>query len=107
MKEYILYGLIGFLLLYSVTTSFMLHATNEELKECSIKASRQEVQLSKQLVDIERLEIDTKKYKEQKPTIQKQIEYRYKTIKEVDRTCEQKLEAIKELETIFKIRNLR
>lgn len=107
MKEYILYGLIGFLLLYSVTTSFMLHAKNEELKECSIKASRQEVQLAKQLADIERLEVDTKKYKEQKPIIQKKIEYRYKTIKEVDRTCEQKLGAIKEIETIFKTRNLR
>lgn len=107
MKEYILYGLLGFLLLYSVTTSFMLHATNEDLKECSVKAERQGVQLAKQLADIERLEVDTKKYKEQKPIIQKKIEYRYKTIKEVDRTCEQKLEAIKEIETIFRSRNLR
>lgn len=107
MKEYILYGLLGFLLLYSVTTSFMLHATNEDLKECAVKAERQSVQIAKQLADIERLEVDTKKYKEQKPIIQKQIEYRYKTIKAVDRTCEQKLEAIKEIETIFRARNLR
>lgn len=107
MKEYILYGLLGFLLLYSATTSFMLHATGVDLRECSAKAERQSVQLAKQLADIERLEVDTKKYKEQKPIIQKQIEYRYKTIKEVDRSCEQKLEAIKEIETIFRTRNLR
>lgn len=107
MKEYILYGLIGVLLLYGTTTSFMLHSANSDLRECTAKAERQAVQLAKQNADIERLALDAKTYKEKKPVIQKKIEYRYKAIKEVDRTCEQKLETIRELENIFRARNLR